>query len=78
VPARAPALQAAFFFSCARLVKAPMLNKTLYFLRDSRGQGLVEYALILALITVVAVTALAFFGQRNNNSLSNSVNQLPG
>ena len=55
-----------------------MLNKTLYFLRDSRGQGLVEYALILALITVVAVTALAFFGQRNNNSLSNSVNQLPG
>jgi len=55
-----------------------MLNKTLYFLRDSRGQGLVEYALILALITVVAVTALAFFGQRNKNSLSNSVNQLPG
>jgi Flp pilus assembly pilin Flp len=55
-----------------------MLEKTVYFLRDDRGQGLVEYALILALISLVAIAALGFFGQRDKNSLSNSGNQLPG
>ena len=30
--------------------------------RDERGQGLAEYALILALIAVVAIAALIFLG----------------
>ena len=30
--------------------------------RDEEGQGLAEYALILALIAVIAITALVFLG----------------
>jgi Flp pilus assembly pilin Flp len=46
--------------------------------RDDRGQGLVEYALIIALVSLAAISALAFFGQRDKNSLSNSGNVIPG
>jgi pilus assembly protein Flp/PilA len=38
--------------------------------RGEAGQGLVEYALILALIAVVAITALAFFGGNLQTTLS--------
>ena len=39
--------------------------------KDSQaGQGLVEYALILVLIAVVAITALAFFGTALSGYLS--------
>jgi Flp pilus assembly pilin Flp len=31
--------------------------------RDEEGQGLAEYALILALIAIVAIIALIFLGQ---------------
>ena len=34
------------------------------------GQGLAEYALILALIAIVAVVSLAFFGHGVSNLLS--------
>ena len=33
-------------------------------LRDEEGQGLAEYALILALIAIVAIIALIFLGKR--------------
>jgi pilus assembly protein Flp/PilA len=39
-------------------------------LEDERGQGLTEYALILALIAVVAIAALAFFGNTVTSVLS--------
>ncbi len=32
--------------------------------RDEEGQGLAEYALILALIAIVAITALIFLGEQ--------------
>ena len=32
--------------------------------RDDEGQGLAEYALILALIAIVAIVALIFLGQQ--------------
>ena len=35
-----------------------------------KGQGLVEYALILALIAVVAIVALLFLGGQVSNILS--------
>jgi Flp pilus assembly pilin Flp len=41
------------------------------------GQGLVEYALILGLITVVAVLALQGLGSHVNNSLSSLNANLP-
>lgn len=38
--------------------------------RDDRGQGLAEYALILALIAVLAILALTFLGGQINQILS--------
>ena len=37
---------------------------------DQRGQGLAEYALILALIVVVAIAALVFLGTQISSILS--------
>ena len=40
-----------------------MLNALIsFFNRDEEGQGLAEYALILALIAIVAILALVFLG----------------
>ena len=38
--------------------------------RDERGQGLAEYALILALIAVLAIAAVTFLGGKINSILS--------
>ncbi len=38
--------------------------------RDERGQGLAEYALILALIAVLAIVAVTFLGGQINLILS--------
>ncbi len=37
---------------------------------DSEGQGLAEYALILALIAIVAIIALIFLGSQVSRTLS--------
>jgi pilus assembly protein Flp/PilA len=37
---------------------------------DESGQGLAEYALILALIAIVAIVALLFLGGQISNKLS--------
>jgi pilus assembly protein Flp/PilA len=38
--------------------------------RDEEGQGLAEYALILALIAIVAIVALIFLGNQVSQILS--------
>jgi len=38
--------------------------------RDDRGQGLAEYALILAFIAVVAILAITFLGTQISQILS--------
>ena len=38
--------------------------------RDQEGQGLAEYALILALIAIVAIIALIFLGSQVSKTLS--------
>lgn len=38
--------------------------------RDDAGQGLAEYALILALIAIVAIVALLFLGSQVSDKLS--------
>ncbi len=38
--------------------------------RDERGQGLAEYALILALIAVISIVALLFMGLQVSDKLS--------
>jgi pilus assembly protein Flp/PilA len=46
--------------------------KVLSFLqRDEEGQGLAEYALVLALIAIVAIVALIFLGGQVKTILSN-------
>ena len=40
------------------------------FARDEEGQGLAEYALILALISIVAISALIFLGSQVSTTLS--------
>ena len=37
---------------------------------DRRGQGLAEYALILALIAIVAIIALVFLGRQTSTILN--------
>ncbi len=40
------------------------------FRRDDDGQGLAEYALILALIAIIAIVSLIFLGSQVSNKLS--------
>lgn len=53
-----------------------MLKKFTSMMRDDEGQGLVEYALIIALVSIVAITALKFLGNKANNTLYNAANSL--
>jgi pilus assembly protein Flp/PilA len=41
------------------------------FFADDSGQGLVEYALIIALISIVAIAAMRTLGSKVSNTLSN-------
>jgi len=48
-----------------------MLTALISFLhRDEEGQGLAEYALILALIAIVAIVALIFLGGQVSSILN--------
>jgi pilus assembly protein Flp/PilA len=44
--------------------------------RDEEGQGLAEYALILALIAVIAIAALVFLGTQISSILSSIGNNI--
>jgi pilus assembly protein Flp/PilA len=44
--------------------------------RDEEGQGLAEYALILALIAIVAIIALIFLGTQVSTILSDVGNSV--
>ncbi len=44
--------------------------------RDDEGQGLAEYALILALIAIIAIVALIFLGGQVSQILSNVGNSI--
>jgi pilus assembly protein Flp/PilA len=46
------------------------------FRRDEDGQGLAEYALILALIAIVAIIALIFLGQQVSSIISKVGNSI--
>jgi pilus assembly protein Flp/PilA len=46
------------------------------FRKDDEGQGLAEYALILALIAIVAIIALIFLGGQVKTILSNVGNSV--
>ena len=46
------------------------------FVRDESGQGLAEYALILALIAIVVIAALRILGTATSNKLNDMGTQL--
>jgi pilus assembly protein Flp/PilA len=45
--------------------------------QDEEGQGLSEYALLLALIAIVAIAAVTFMGGQVSNELSTIANTAP-
>jgi Flp pilus assembly pilin Flp len=45
-------------------------------LADTSAQGLVEYALIVALISLAAIAGLRTLGHKASNSLTNAANNL--
>lgn len=47
------------------------------FFHEEEGQGLVEYALIIALVVVIAIVALRTIGNRANTTLTNAAEALP-
>lgn len=47
------------------------MGKFFLYLRDEDGQGLVEYALIVGFIALVAIGAIAIFGNTVNNLFKN-------
>lgn len=53
------------------------LQKLYRTLRSRKGQSLVEYSLILALIAIVAITVLRGVGKHINNTLSSINANLP-
>jgi len=46
-------------------------------MRQRKGQSLVEYALILALIAIVVITALTALGGKARNTMQNVSNSMP-
>jgi pilus assembly protein Flp/PilA len=46
------------------------------FCRDDSGQGLMEYALIIALVAIVVMAGLQLIGNKSNNSILNASNAL--
>jgi pilus assembly protein Flp/PilA len=46
-------------------------TKIIQLVKNNKGQGLVEYALILMLIAMVVIVALQLFGVKLNNTYEN-------
>jgi pilus assembly protein Flp/PilA len=53
-----------------------MLKNLVTMLRSDDGQGLVEYALIIALVSVVAIAALTFLGSSAKSQLNSAASAI--
>lgn len=54
------------------------MNKFFSNNKQQKGQGLVEYAIILALVAIVVIGAMRVFGPEIGNTFSSITNSLPG
>ena len=52
-------------------------NYTMLFALKEKGQGLVEYAIILALIAIVVIAVMGILGKKVNNTFNSIQNSLP-
>lgn len=52
------------------------MNKGFQFFQDENGQGMIEYALIVALIAVVVIISLQFLGPVIKEKLGNTGNTI--
>ncbi|MBI2324770.1 MAG: Flp family type IVb pilin [Chloroflexi bacterium] len=52
------------------------MSQVLEFIRDDEGQGLVEYALIIAVIAIAVIVAMIFLRGQLQNIFSNIGNNL--
>jgi pilus assembly protein Flp/PilA len=53
-----------------------LMFKVWLWLRSKKGQSLVEYALILALVAIVVIVALTALGGQTKNAMENVSNTL--
>ena len=52
-------------------------NNTMLFAPKEKGQGLVEYAIILALVAIVVIAVMRLLGPKIGNTFSTIANSLP-
>ncbi|MGB3399554.1 MAG: Flp family type IVb pilin [Candidatus Deferrimicrobiaceae bacterium] len=55
-----------------------MLHSLIMMFRDEEGQGLVEYALIIVLVSIAIITALSLLGTQVNTVFSQITSGLVG
>jgi pilus assembly protein Flp/PilA len=55
-----------------------LVKKLREFMGNEEGQGLVEYALIIALVAIVCIVALTLLGNRVSNTYTNIAGPLGG
>lgn len=53
------------------------MKKLLQKMRSQRGATMIEYALIVTLIAIAAITAVSLVGDRVTNAFNTIANQLP-
>ena len=54
-----------------------LIQKIRGFIRSEEGQGLVEYALIIALVAIVILVAISLLGRKVSNTYTNIGRALP-
>jgi len=52
-------------------------TNVMLFTIQEKGQGLVEYAIIIALIAIVVIAVVTFMGKKVNNTFSTITNLMP-
>lgn len=52
-------------------------NNTMLFAPKEKGQGLVEYAIIIALVAIVVIAVMTLLGPKIGNTFSSINNSLP-
>jgi len=52
-------------------------NVSMLFMPAEKGQGLVEYAIILVLVAILVIVVVRMFGPKTGNTFSSINNSLP-